>query len=1260
MDRTSQSDTGINSGIKIGSFNCNGLGNPHKRNSVFTWLKKKPEEIFFLQEAHSTPNTEAAWKKAWGGDILFNHGASNSTGVVVLVKPNVNIKIINQVDIILGRVMLLEVEYNSMNYCLVNVYSPNNDDVDFVKTVFLETLGRSRDDYVILVGDWNTVLNNTLDKLGGAANHANYKSQKFLNDMINDYGFSDVLRLCRGDDRVYTHFNKQYKTSSRLDFFLVDDNLVNFPVCTADVSHGYSSDHSYITLNIQGSAISHGKGYWKFNNSFLLNDDFKSGVKNLIRNICNASYDSYSGLWDSIKFQVKDFSIRYGSKRKKERTKRRESIEREINDIKNTPNFITDDILRRKLFDCEIELNALIDKEVQGIMTRARTQWVEEGERSTKYFFGLEKTNGKRKAINKIITPDKKVLFDQHDISNHVVKFYQKLYSSTNPSASGIADYINSSNLTAVDQSVSDDINHNISISELDQIVGKLSNNKSPGWDGLTAEFYKEFWPEIRDTLFNSFQESVNRGTMTPSQRIGILTLIPKPKTPAELCFIGNWRPITLLNVDYKIFTHVIKNRLNITLPYIINKVQAGFQGGKSSCDNLILMSLVLENFNNNPDKEGLLLQVDFEKAFDSVEHTFLFSTLDAMGIGDYLIKLIKVAFQGCMSYANVNGFLSSPVYLMRGLHQGSPLSPILFLLVAQVFSNNLQNSQDITGINIQGVDVLLSLFADDTDIFLEANYQVVVAVLKELKIFGHHSGCKPNIGKTCCVPLGKSKFNIPLLQALHQQGQDFVKKSFTALGITFDNDSNINTIVESNYLSKLDKAKTKADIWSKRDLTLLGRVTIIKSLILSQIVYVAVPLPRPSAQVVKNLNTIIFNFLWGCKRDKIKREVVTRSREEGGLGLFATGDFILSLKLSIINKIFNDSFLHTWKDIIINQFRYPNNPLISIENSLVKRNCMFACDLVKCYKEWKTKAIEKSGGSENLCVWGSRVLTGMWNKPLWNISLINRGILYVSHFLKQLSPFLLLSFDEFLNKWNLAHHEISEREYTMIRWAIKEYVLPLGNPVDINTEIHLSSITNTDNSGAIIRGKKIRELMTSYHSPDDLLPLKEWCKDLNKAQVNWTTVFESLFYQTTNNFKLIQFQYKVLMRISTCRYMRHKMKIEKQSPNCSLCHSSLETLPHLFLHCPHTLIFKSRLNAFISLKLDHHYRDRNNYYFVTCHHANSIVNYVNMVSKWYISKQFQSQNTLDWLGFRRWVKLVIVGEKPPIKSALTKAGLLL
>ncbi len=111
-------------------------------------------------------------------------------------------------------------------------------------------------------------------------------------------------------------------------------------------------------------------------------------------------------------------------------------------------------------------------------------------------------------------------------------------------------------------------------------------------------------------------------------------------------------------------------------------------QGSRpAKAHRITLMCLVMEHFDNNKEEEGLVLQVDFEKAFDSVQHSFLFKTLKCMGFGDYLIKLVKIAFRGCVSYVNINGFLSPPVYLGRGLHQGSPLSPILFLLVAQVFT---------------------------------------------------------------------------------------------------------------------------------------------------------------------------------------------------------------------------------------------------------------------------------------------------------------------------------------------------------------------------------------------------------------------------------------------------------------------------------------------------------------------------------------------------------------------------------------------
>ena len=116
---------------------------------------------------------------------------------------------------------------------------------------------------------------------------------------------------------------------------------------------------------------------------------------------------------------------------------------------------------------------------------------------------------------------------------------------------------------------------------------------------------------------------------------------------------------------------------------------------------------------------------MDFEKAFNTVEHNFLSKTLEFHGFGNNLINLVKVAFFGCKTYANVNGHLSAPIYIGRGLHQGSPLSPILFIIVAQIFTNKIQNNTDIKGIKVSRVDILLSLFADDTDIFLEPQLNV-------------------------------------------------------------------------------------------------------------------------------------------------------------------------------------------------------------------------------------------------------------------------------------------------------------------------------------------------------------------------------------------------------------------------------------------------------------------------------------------------------------------------------------------------------
>ena len=121
---------------------------------------------------------------------------------------------------------------------------------------------------------------------------------------MGDWGFSDIFRLDNPDARIYTHFDKQHKTHTRLDFFLVDDDLVNLPVCSSNVSHGFNSDHSYVSLTLQGNPLSHGRGYWKLNNSHLQSEEFTNEVKAIISETLAGSFDSFNGVWDTIKYKI--------------------------------------------------------------------------------------------------------------------------------------------------------------------------------------------------------------------------------------------------------------------------------------------------------------------------------------------------------------------------------------------------------------------------------------------------------------------------------------------------------------------------------------------------------------------------------------------------------------------------------------------------------------------------------------------------------------------------------------------------------------------------------------------------------------------------------------------------------------------------------------------------------------------------------------------------------------------------------------------
>ena len=278
--------------------------------------------------------------------------------------------------------------------------------------------------------------------------------------------------------------------------------------------------------------------------------------------------------------------------------------------------------------------------------------------------------------------------------------------------------------------------------------------NKSPGSDGLPVEFYITFWDDIKSILMNSLNAAYHKGELSPSQKRGILTLLYKKGDKSEL---SNWRPISQLNTDYKILAHVLANRLKKVINNLISNDQTGYIKGRNIGFNIRLIQDVIDYCENN-EHDGTILFLDFQKAFDTVNHDFLKNVLIMYNFGNSFIKWVDILYQNAEACVTNNGWTSKPLKINKGIRQGCPLSALLFLLVVEVLACNIREDVgDGIQININGVikTISISQLADDTTLFLK-NEQAVKNCLNKVELFGNASGLKLNKHKTEGLWLGQ------------------------------------------------------------------------------------------------------------------------------------------------------------------------------------------------------------------------------------------------------------------------------------------------------------------------------------------------------------------------------------------------------------------------------------------------------------------------------------------------------------------------
>ena len=289
--------------------------------------------------------------------------------------------------------------------------------------------------------------------------------------------------------------------------------------------------------------------------------------------------------------------------------------------------------INEKIDEAKRELEKVNKRKAEGAMVRARTRWVQEGEHCTKYFLNLEKAKAKAKAMNKIETEKGEIVTNSSRILEEQVKFYQALYTKDKNVK---FDFVDSP--VKLDEEHKERLESEFQIEELSMALFSMANDKSPGRDGLTVNWYK-IGTKIKLILFGAIKESIQQGKFYDNALKGVISLIPKKShSRAKL---SEWHPISLLCVDYKLFSKILANRIKTTLPKIIHPDQTGFQKGKDISENLRIMMDVID-FCMLKQLPAIVVQVDFMKAFDRVDYEALYKTMEYFNFGP------KCCLEGC------------------------------------------------------------------------------------------------------------------------------------------------------------------------------------------------------------------------------------------------------------------------------------------------------------------------------------------------------------------------------------------------------------------------------------------------------------------------------------------------------------------------------------------------------------------------------------------------------------------------------------
>ncbi|GKV26308.1 hypothetical protein SLEP1_g35639 [Rubroshorea leprosula] len=892
---------GRSDGLGIISFNVRGLGGTVKRKEVGKLVREERPEFLFLQETKLEKIDVGICKLLWYSDEFewVAKASSGASGGLLCLWDRRHF--VKREEFSGDGYVGISGEWgvNKQQCSLINVYGPNDRQKraklwEEMKKMVIEKEGRW-----LIAGDFNAV-RGPEERRGKSEVRADMRD---FDEFIETTGLVDIKLT----NRRYTWYKPDGTARSRLDRFLLSTEMNNLG--GEWIQQGLPrniSDHCAMVL--KSKTTDWGPRPFRVLDAWKQHPDFKKAVEDKWREM---AVEGYAGYKCQQKLKLLKEFLRgwnkevFGNMEAQyvQAVKKIEQI-----DMQNEEADLEDfEIAKRQEgFD---EMWDVLRKRELILKQKSRSKWVREGDANSRFFHRV--ANG-RKAQNSIagLMCDGGWIEDPDTVKNEAVKYFRSCFqgdSWNRPKPKGIK-------FKKISEEKKEWLERPFTVEEIEEVLRSCDGSKAPGPDGFNFNFLKSAWLGIKEDFISFFSEFHQNGKLVRGLNSSFLALVPKKLNAVNL---KDYRPISLIGCVYKLLAKVLANRLKSVMSDIVSETQSAFVGGRQLIDSVLVLNEVVDEIKNRK-QPAFVFKADFEKAYDCVDWSFLDWMMDSFGFG---IKW-RGWIMECLSTARisilVNGSPTREFEVGKGLRQGDPLSPFLFLMIGEGLQGLVQKAVTegmLHGIVIgkNGLNVSLLQFADT--IFMgRADAENIRMVKDVLRWFEIMSGLRINFNKSSIYGYNVSERWLKGSAGMLRCGVG--RAPFLYLGLPIDSKSGSKKVWEP----MVKKLRAKLVVWKANTLSFGGRLILLNSVLSALPIFYMSLFLLPKSVLVE-LMSIQRRFLWGGpglnkKISWVKWDCVCRDKAKGGLGV----PDLLRKNWALLGKWwyrFGDGVENLWKRVV-------------------------------------------------------------------------------------------------------------------------------------------------------------------------------------------------------------------------------------------------------------------------------------------------------------------------------------------------------